>query len=182
MVNRMRIFIGCGSSDDVDSIYFTESKRFLDLLLRNNDLIFGAYDKGLMRECLDTAKKYNRKVVGVCPITYKDDIKHLNCNEEIITDTIIDRTKVLIHDSDAIVFLPGGIGTINEIFAAIDSKRTNEINKPILFFNINHYYDKLFAFLDTLYFEKFSSDIIKECYFITDDINEALEYLKLKEV
>ena len=87
----------------------------------------------------------------------------------------------MIDLCDAIVFLPGGLGTINEIFSAIDSKRCGEFNKPIVFYNYNHYYDKLFEFLDVLYSEKFSEIEDKKTYYVTDKIDELIKYLNERE-
>ena len=128
----MKVFIGCASSDEIPDIYFEESKKTINYLLKNNDLLFGAYDKGLMNLCKDTALNNRNKVIGVSPKIYENDLNTANYNEKILVDGILDRTKKLIKDSDIIVFLPGGIGTINELFASIDMKRSGEINKPII--------------------------------------------------
>ena len=174
----MKLFIGCASSNDIDNCYVDDCKKLIEKLLTNNTLIYGAYNEGLMGECFNTAKKNNNKVIGVCPKTYEEDSKKLNCDEIIITDNIIDRTKTLLNICDAIILLPGGIGTINELFSSIDSKRSGELNKKIVIFNSNHYYDKLLEFLDKLYAEKFSDKSIKDCYLVTDNIDEVLNYLK----
>ncbi len=173
----MKLFIGCSSSDEIDKKYMDDCINYLHHLLKNNDLVFGAYDKGLMKVCYDLAKKYNNKIIGIAPKTYQDDLKRLNCDKSIVTDSIINRTKELINECDAIIFLPGGIGTINEMFSSIDSARSLEINKPIIIYNSCNYYDKLFDFLDKLYLEKFSSDEIKKYYHVSNSIEDTLSFL-----
>lgn len=178
----MKLFIGCASSNDIPSKYLDDSKKLLSVLLKDNDLIYGAYNKGIMGIAYDEAKRNGNKVIGYAPRVYEDDVKELDLDETVFVDNILERTNSLIKDSDAIIFLPGGIGTFNEIFASIDSKRCNEHNKPIVFYNSNHYFDKLFEFLEKQYDEKFSPSDIKKTYHITDKIDEVIKYINEKEV
>ena len=173
----MKVFIGCASSDDIPDIYNEDCEKLINRLMENNDLVYGAYNKGLMGMCFNEAKSHNRRVTGIAPKTYQKDLEGLDCDKKILTDTIIDRTKSLMNECDAVLFLPGGIGTIHELFVCIDSKRSNEFNKPIIIYNSNHYYDKLLEFLDKLYSEEFTSSSVKECYFVTNNIDEVVKYL-----
>ena len=159
----MKLFIGCASSDEIPDVYFKESKKVISKLLKNNDLLFGAYDKGIMNMCYSEAKLNLNKVIGVAPKVYESDLNKSNFDEKVLVNDILDRTKYLIKKSDAIIFLPGGIGTINELFASID-----------LYFqyNINHYYDKLLDFLEVLYNEKFTTSEVKKLYQVSYDLED----------
>ena len=178
----MKLFIGCGSSDDVPKYYFKDCEELLNKILKDNDLLYGAYNKGIMGLAYNISKKYNRYITGIAPKRYESDLEELEIDEKIVVNDIEQRTHELIVRSDAIVFLPGGIGTMNEIFSAIDSKRSDEFNKPIIFYNSNHYFDKLFVFLDQLYNEKYSPIEVKDTYFVTDNIDKVIEYLKESEM
>lgn len=173
----MKLFIGCGSSDDIPNYYLDECSKLLNILLKDNDLIFGAYSKGIMGLCYNIAHTNNRNITGIALNRHKEDVQDLNCNETILVDTILERTNLLLKSSDAIVFLPGGIGTINEIFASIDLRRSNEIDKKIVFYNVNHYFDNIFEFLDRLYSDNFSPSNIKDLYFVSDNVDEIVDYL-----
>ena len=168
----MKLFIGCASSDEIPDVYFKESKKVISKLLKNNDLLFGAYDKGIMNMCYREAKLNLNKVIGVAPKVYESDLNKSNYDEKVLVNDILDRTKYLIKKSDAIIFLPGGIGTINELFASIDMKRSGEIDKPIIIYNINHYYDKLLDFLEVLYNEKFTTSEVKKLYQVSYDLED----------
>ncbi len=176
----MKIFIGCSASDNIKKEYFDSCKLLLEeVFSKDNDLVFGACNSGLMGLAYETAKKHERAVIGVCPEAYKEDFKSLDCIEEIITKSIEERTRSAIDNSDASIFLPGGIGTIYELFAAIECKRCHEFDKPIVIFNSNGYFDKLLEFLEKIYEEKFALIKAKDNYFVSDSIPEILNYIKL---
>ena len=63
---------------------------------------------------------------------------------------------------------------------ALESKRSGEFNKPIIIYNSNKFFNKLLEFMDILYKENFSDIKIKDCYYITDNINELTRYLTSK--
>ena len=161
----MKIFIGCSSSDEINEKYIL-------------DLVFGASNGGLMGLSYNLALKNGNSVLGICPEAYKNDLKSLKCTEEIITNSISDRTVALINESDAIVFLPGGIGTIYELFTVIECKRSGEFDKPVVIYNACGYFDKLFDFLDFLYDEKFTNLKVKDCYYVSNNAEDTLNYIK----
>ena len=173
----MKIFIGCSSSDNIPKEYFDDCKVLLEELMKDNDLVFGACNSGLMGLAYNTTLKANGSVTGIYPEAYKDDFKELKCNAEITTKSVSERTDSVISSSDALIFLPGGIGTIYELFTAIESKRCHEFDKPIVIFNSNGYFDKLLEFMDKVYSEKFSGFKDKRNYLVTDSISSILYYL-----
>lgn len=174
---KMKLFIGCSSSDEIPQEYFEDCKLLLEELMIQNDLVFGACNSGLMGLAYDTTLKANGSITGICPEAYKDDFKELKCNAEITTKSVSERTESVISSSDALIFLPGGIGTIYELFTAIESKRCHEFDKPIVIFNSNGYFDKLLQFMDKVYSEKFSNFKDKRNYLVTDSIPVILEYV-----
>jgi len=174
----MKIFIGCSSSNDIPSIYLTESEKFLTKIFENNnDLVFGANNKGIMGLSYNIAQHYNREVIGICPKAYVKDFELLECAQEITTRTIEERTTKLIEYSDAIVFLPGGIGTIYELMAVIESKRSGEFDKPVVIYNINNFFGEFLSCLEKIYTEKFTVRKVENCYYITTNIDDALMYI-----
>lgn len=181
----MKLFIGCSSKNDIPTEYFNDCKVLLEELMKENDLVFGACNSGLMGLAYNTTLKANGNITGICPEAYKDDFKTLKCDTEITTKSVSERTDSVISSSDALIFLPGGIGTIYELFTAIESKRCHEFNKPIVIYNSNGYFDKLLEFMDKVYSEKFSGFKDKRNYLVTDSISSILYYInnykKIKE-
>ena len=175
----MKLLIACSSREDIPSKYFEDCREYLEGLFKlDNDLVFGAYNKGLMRLSHEIALKYSREVIGANPEIYKDAFSKLNCHKEIVTKTINERTAKLIEESDALIFMPGGVGTIYELFTAIESKRSGEFNKPIIIYNSNNYFDKLLLFMEIMYNENFTSKSVKECYHISDNYQDTINYIE----
>ena len=174
----MNIFIGCSSSEYISDKYLIDSKIFLEEIFnRDNNLIFGVCSKGLMGLSHDIAIKNNRSVKGICPIIYMNQLNDVNCTSKKITNTVGERIKEVINESDVLLFLPGGIGTMYEIFTAIEWKRSNEFDKPIIIYNPFGHFDKLLEFLDMIYDNGFSPPNIANCYFVCNDAKSALEYI-----
>lgn len=140
----MKIFVACGAAEEYPNKLKENSNELLEKIYsENHDLVTGAHHIGLMGESYKIAKKYNRKIIGIAPECYASSFANLECDKEIITKTVNDRTEQLINQSDLILFLPGGIGTIYEFFMALEMKRTEEYSNKIIVFNPDNFYDEL---------------------------------------
>ena len=173
----MKLFIGCSSSNDTPSMYIEDCKKFLEeLFMLDYDLVFGACKEGIMGLSYDVALNNFRDIIGIFPEVYKNGAENLQCLK-IPVRTINDRTDKLISESDALVFLPGGFGTIYELFTAIESKRGSEHDKPIIIYNSCGYFDKLLNFISLMYEERFASNKIKDYYYVCDNIDDVVLYI-----
>lgn len=164
-----KIFIGCSASNDIDDIYTIESKKIIDLL-SNNTLVFGGYDSGIMGLAYHSFKES----IAVIPKISKSDIDDLDCTK-IMTKYSGECTDNLIINSDIILFLPGGVGTLMEIFTAIHMKKINEIDKPIIIYNINGFYDDMLKTLDDLYLKKFINVDTKDLYQVRNNAEDIID-------
>ncbi len=173
----MKLFIGCSSSNDIPKDYLLDCNDYLNEILMSNDLVFGACSSGLMGLAYKIANKNGNKIIGICPEAYKDDLLDLNCSHTELTSSISDRTDKVIEQSDALIFLPGGIGTIYELFTAIESKRNHEFDKPIVIYNANHFFDKLLDFLSLIYNDNFTGNKVQGSYYLSDSAVDTLDYL-----
>jgi len=175
----MNLFIGSASRDDIPNKYIHDCEEYLgNLFSKGHNLIYGACDSGIMGVCYKSVQKNKGKIIGICPEIYKDNFEQVECDEKIITSNISRRTDMLIEKSDGIIFLPGGIGTIYELFSTIESKRSGEFDKPIIIYNSCGFYNELLIFLDKIYKEKFASSATKNNYHISSDINDTIKYLQ----
>ena len=174
----MRLFIGGSMHDDISKKYIEDCDKYLDdLFSRDNDLVFGARNSGIMGLAYEKALKYGRKIIGACPEMFKSDLDGLNCDEEILTQSIIERTEKLIEESDALIFLPGGIGSMHEFFTMIEGRRSGEFSKPIIIYNSCGYFDKLLNFFDEMYKQGFITKLDLRSFHVSSDFKDTLEYM-----
>lgn len=173
----MKLFIGCSSRDNIPNKYYGYCKDFLGKLFdEHHDLVFGACGKGLMGLSYNIALDKKRHITGIYPEAYKEEIEGLQCLD-IPVKTVSERTDEVIKQSDALVFLPGGIGTIYELFTAIESKRAKEHNKPIVIYNCCNFFDNIIFQLDKMYDENFTSTEDKEYFYVCSNLEQAINYL-----
>jgi len=173
----MKLFIGASSSDNISNEIITDCSQLLEDILKENDLVFGAYDKGLMGISYRIAKKNKRNVTGICQEIHKQDFNKLECDTEILTASIIDSTRKIYNNSDVIIILPGGFGSIYEFFTANYCKICNELDKPIILYNSCGYYDKLISFINEGINNKIINEKETSKYFIANNTEEVIKYL-----
>ena len=96
----------------------------------------------------DTVLKNGGKVIGIMPksLTSREIAKE-GLTESYITESMADRKELLIAKSDAFVILPGGFGTLDELFEVVCLGSLSLCRKPIIILNSQNYYDKLLEFL-----------------------------------
>ena len=174
----MKIAVCCSSSNNIDAKYLESSKKLLDKIFsKDNELVFGGANSGIMGVAYETAKKYKRNIIGIATEMYKEDLKKLKCDIEILTKNVNERTSELINNSDILLFLPGGIGTLDEFTTAIEMKRSKEIDKPIIIYNEQGFFDELMQMLKKIYAENFTSQDISFSYDIVDDYKKVMDLL-----
>lgn len=163
----MKIFIGCSSKENINKKYLEEASNLGQALsnLDNVELLFGYSDEGSMGRLYEAFTNNKKKVSGYNTPIYGTTIK---CDNIIICDTIIDRTKALLQSADIWLFLPGGIGTYQELFCAIDLKRTYNLSNKLIIYNEEGFYDNVINTIKMLEKEKFSEDIMKNICVLTN--------------
>ena len=109
---------------------------------------------------------------------YVDDLKNINSTKEYILDTTFDRTKNLYTDSDLILVLPGGTGTLAEIFGILEENRSIDNPKPMYIYNYDHYYDNVINIIETCINNKFNDKSIYNYFYISDNLDELIEKIK----
>jgi uncharacterized protein (TIGR00730 family) len=144
------ICVFCGSSPGVSPLYAEAASAVgREIARRGWTLVYGGGSVGLMGVLADAALETGGRVVGVIPrFLYEWEVGHDELSELEIVDTLTER-KVRMGDlSDAFLSLPGGIGTMDELFEALSWAQLGLETKPNGLLNVNGYYDGLIAFLD----------------------------------
>ena len=175
----MNIFVG-GSSRDTDNEYYNSIAEVIGDFIVNHqhNLIFGGCNSGL------TGKVYSRligcdnsKIITVIPKAYEEDLKEIKCDLALLCDSIAERKNYFVDSSDVLLFLPGGIGTMDELFSAIESKRSHEHNLPIIIVNANNYFKPFFNILNNIFEEGFADSKDQDLYFVANSLSETINYL-----
>ncbi len=123
---------------------------------RGLSLVYGGARIGLMGEVADGALAQGGNVIGVLPESMDSrGIAHKGLSELIVVDSMHQRKMRMAELADAFVALPGGLGTLEEIFEAVTWTQLQLHLKPCGFLNINGYFDSLFEFLDHCVEERF---------------------------
>ena len=175
----MRIFIWASSSDTIPEKYKIDCENLIKFVLKDNDLVFWAYDKGLMWIACNVAKQNGRSITGVCPEVYSDGLNSLSCDNVEIVNSIRESTMAIYNNCDAILILPWWFGSLYEFFTANYCKICNEIKIPVILYNSYGYYDKLVSFIDDAENLGFIKKKEKWNYYIANNVNEVMKYLKI---
>jgi len=143
MIKRVCVF--CASSERVHTSFLDEAYKLGKLLSINGiELIYGGGKRGLMGRLSDGALSVNGKVIGVIPNFMSTlELGRTDLNELREVQSMHDREAIMINQSDAIIALPGGIGTFEELTQAIAWKYLGIIIKPIIIVNFNGYFEHI---------------------------------------
>jgi len=152
-----KICIYCASSNKVAPKHF-EATDILATELVNHGItaVYGGGSAGLMGRLANTMLAQGGKVVGVLPrFMEKVEWGHKGLTELILVEDMHERKKLLINEVDAVVALPGGCGTLEELMEVITLKRLGKFTKPIIILNLDGFYTPLVELLDKMIEEKF---------------------------
>ena len=177
---KKNICVFCSSSDALEEIYFDVAISLGKQIVRNKDvLLFGGSNVGLMRKLAITVKNAGGRLIGVIPQKIKEN--NLACeiaDELIVTSDMHSRKAKLEELADAFIALPGGFGTLEELSEVLTLRHLCYHSKPIVILNINGFYNKLLDFFEVIYNEKFAKIDYKNFYFVTENYEEAFQYIE----
>ncbi|MBT8229973.1 MAG: TIGR00730 family Rossman fold protein [Bacteroidia bacterium] len=153
----MRVSVFCSASPDIPEIYFKEARILaIELVKRNIDIVYGGGAIGLMGILADTVIKHGGNIQGIiAQFMYDLGWAHPGVTDLIIADNMSDRKTKYLVDIDAVIALPGGTGTLEEILDVISLKCLGLFSKPLIILNSNGYYDPLNEMLEKGMIEKF---------------------------
>lgn len=173
-MNSITVF--CGAREGNDQGFGEQAKALGKAMATHGiTLIYGGADLGLMGAVANGALDANGKVIGVLPdFLQTREIAHQNLTELIIVNSMHERKMKMNELSDGIIALPGGFGTLEELFEILTWVQLGLQNKPIGILNMNGYYDSLIDFIDNMISSGFLRAIDKELLIVRDNIEELL--------
>ena len=147
----------------------------------NLKLVYGGGNIGLMGILAESCKQNGGQILGVIPynLTKKEQGKQ-NISSYIITEDMHERKKVMYMNSDAVIAMPGGIGTLEELFEMMTWKQLGFHNKPIYLLNILGFWDNILSTLGDIINLDFADSKIIQGFKVCESVDEIL--LDLKKV
>ena len=176
MSNVKSIAVYCASSNKVRASFVAAAERLGELMAdAGMRLVYGDGGIGLMAAVARGALKAGGEVVGVIPQFMVDQgWNNPDSTQTIVTQTMHERKATICEISDAMVALPGGIGTFEELLECLTWKQLGLHHNPVVILNTDGYYDNLLACIDQMVEEQMMRPIHKNMYVVVNDPEEVL--------
>ncbi|MCP3689941.1 MAG: TIGR00730 family Rossman fold protein [Gammaproteobacteria bacterium] len=165
------ICVYCGSSPGRSPEYIEYAIALAkELVTRDIGLVYGGASVGIMGEIANTVLDGGGEVIGVIPQSLVDkEISHKGLTELKVVSTMHERKAIMAEISDGFIALPGGLGTIEELFEVLTWSQLGFHKKPCALLNIKQYYDSLSLFLDHAVEQQFIKPVHREMLLVEDD-------------
>ena len=166
------VCVFCGAQDKVPQAHLDAGTAFGKLLAeRDITLVYGGGDCGIMGRVANASLKNKGKVIGVFPMSLKNlESEHQGLTEIIMVGTMHERKQIMFERSQAVVVLPGGFGTMDEMFEILTWKQLRLHNKPIVIFNHQGYWDPLVKLMDNIIGSGFATKETATYYKVVDTL------------
>lgn len=174
------ICLFCGASPGANPIYREAARQFGTILAETHiRLIYGGGSVGLMGVAADACLAAGGEVVGVIPrLLMEKEVGHKGLTTLHVVETMHERKALMTDLSDGFIALPGGYGTLDELFESLTWLQLAYHTKPIGLYNVSGFYDKLISFLDHMRDEKFLRDLHRDSIQVDADLPTLIEKLR----
>lgn len=176
----MRICVFCASSAKVDQKYFSATEQLAKLLVSwEASIVYGGGSVGLMGCLADTAMANGGEVIGILP-RFMDKVEwgHKNISQMVLVRDMRERKKLLIKNVDAVVALPGGCGTLEELMEVFTLKRLGKFTKPIIVLNTDGFYTHLELLVEKMIEENFLRHEHRDIWRLVNTPQEVIPAIK----
>ncbi|MDR1130424.1 MAG: TIGR00730 family Rossman fold protein [Prevotellaceae bacterium] len=171
------VAVFCASSSGQNEIYASEARKLGEILANEGlQLVYGGASRGLMNIVADAVLQNGGKVTGIIPRMLDDlEITKNECTEIIYTSTMYERKVRMFEIADAVIILPGGFGTLDEMFEVLTLSQLGLLKVPVGLLNTNGYYDLLAGFMDNMVKEGFLIRKNKDILIISSSLEDLIE-------
>ncbi|MFY7828908.1 MAG: TIGR00730 family Rossman fold protein [Flectobacillus sp.] len=177
------ILVYCGASVGFDEIYKNTAIAAGKLLVeKNKTLVYGAGSVGIMGIIADAVLENGGEVIGVIPsFMEKFEVQHKGLTHIHIVETMHQRKQLMAEISDAVVALPGGWGTLDELFEILTWKQLGLHQMPVGLLNVNGFYDPLIEMIHKMVKEGFLKQTNFDMLMIDDSLESLLNRMEQAE-
>ena len=175
-----KICVFCGSSEGNDAAIIQSAQKLGEIFAKREiTLVYGAAKIGVMGILAKSVLDNQGNVIGIIPdFLKKKEVVHLGLSELITTENMHDRKMKMQEVSDGFIALPGGMGTLEELFEILTWLQLGLHNKPIGLLNTNHFYDDLLKMLETMVRKGLLKMKNYELLLVSDSIETLLEKME----
>lgn len=176
-MNRIGVF--CASSDRMDNIYYEEAIKLGKWIGENKKtLVYGGANCGLMETLAKTVHENGGTVYGIVPqVLVRDDRVSDYIDINFRCENLTDRKEFLESESDVLVVMPGGIGTLDEMFTVMASNTIGTGGKKLILWNINHFWDSLLSLFNDLEKKNVVNKSLDSLFVCVDSFEELCSLL-----
>jgi len=173
------ICIFCGSSFGTNPVFKSTAENIGKTFAQKNiTLVYGGGNVGLMGVVSHSVMQNGGKVIGVIPnFMTEKELADYDVTELIMVETMHQRKKKMSDIADAFIAIPGGIGTLDELFEIFTWKQLKLHNKPIGLLNTEGYYNSMLEFLKVMVANGFLKQEILDYLIVKDNIEDLLSAL-----
>ena len=181
MSNIRRLCVYCGSSGAVDRQYREAAIELgTRLAAAGIGLVYGGGRVGLMGLLADAALAGGGEVIGIIPSRLRDaELAHPGATELVVVESMHERKRLMAEKADAFAILPGGIGTLDEMFEILSWKQLGLHNRPILLADIGGYWVPLRALLDDIVTKGFARPEARELLLVVPTVAALMAALEV---
>jgi uncharacterized protein (TIGR00730 family) len=175
-----RITVFCGSSFGTEAIYTQQATLLGETFATENiELIYGGANVGLMGAVADGVLNNGGKAIGVLPNFLRSkEIAHLGLTELILVESMHERKTKMNDLCDGVIALPGGFGTLEELFEMLTWAQLGLHKKPIAILNINGFYDSLIELTKTMVEKGLLKEANQKMLLVSDTIPDLLHQMR----
>lgn len=175
-----RITVFCGSSSGTEDIYTSQATLLGQTLAKRNiELVYGGAKVGLMGAVADGVLNHGGKAIGVLPNFLRSkEIAHKQLTELILVDTMHERKTKMNDLCEGVIALPGGFGTLDELFEMLTWGQLGLHKKPIAILNIDGYFDALIVFTQTMVDKGLLKEVNQQMLLVSDSIDDLLDKME----
>ena len=174
MSNLQSVCVYCGSRSGARESYVAAARSTGKMVAaRGWQLVYSAGDVGLMGEVARTAQQAGGRIFGVIPEhLFPREVGKRDLSTFIVTETMHERKKVMFMNAHAVVVLPGGAGSLDELFEVLTWRQIGLHQKPIFVLNTDGYWQPLLALLDHVIAEGFADPSLRDMVIAVDTVEE----------
>jgi uncharacterized protein (TIGR00730 family) len=175
MLKTLCVF--CASSNKIDSAYKKAAEDLADVCVDNQlHVLYGGGGVGLMGALANRILAKKGKITGIIPdFMKKMEWAHTDVSEMIVVEDMRERKKRMIENVDAVVALPGGVGTLEELLEVITLKQLGRFTKPIIIINTNGFYNSLLLLFDEMVDKRFMHHYHRKIWTVIENPEQLIQ-------